>query len=97
MDPRIKQLSSVLVNYSCDLKKGEKILIDYEGECCKPLVKQIIKDVYSVGGKPFVSLRDSSVTREILMHCDEEQIKFQNEYQLAQMKGMDAYIAIRCV
>ena len=95
MDPRIKQLSSVLVNYSCDLKKGEKILIDYEGECCKPLVKQIIKDVYSVGGKPFVSLRDSSVTREILMHCDEEQIKFQNEYQLAQMKGMDAYIAIR--
>ncbi len=95
MDPRIKQLSSVLVNYSCNLKKGEKILIDYEGECCKPLVKQIIKDVYSVGGKPFVSLRDSSVTREILMHCDEEQIKFQNEYQLAQMKGMDAYIAIR--
>ena len=43
MDPRVKELSGVLTGYSCDLKKGEKVLIDYEGECCKPLVRQLIK------------------------------------------------------
>ena len=30
MDPRVKELSRVLTGYSCDLKKGEKVLIDYE-------------------------------------------------------------------
>ncbi|MEG0924590.1 MAG: aminopeptidase [Anaerovoracaceae bacterium] len=95
MDSRINKLSDVLVHYSCNLQKGEKILIDYEGECCKPLVKQIIKDVYKCGGKPYVTTRDSSVNREIMMHCDEEQLQFMNDYQLAQMQGMAAYIAIR--
>ena len=95
MDPRDKKLAKLLVNYSCDIQKDEKILIDYEGAECKPLIKQIIRDVYEAGGKPFVNIRDSEVNREVLLHCDEEQVKFMNEYQLAQMKGMDAYIAVR--
>ena len=95
MDPRDKKLAKLLVNYSCDIQKDEKILIDYEGAECKPLIKQIIRDVYDAGGKPFVNIRDSEVNREVLLHCDEEQVKFMNEYQLAQMKGMDAYIAVR--
>ena len=95
MDPRDKKLAKLLVNYSCDIRKGEKILIDYEGAECKPLIKQIIRDVYDAGGKPFVNIRDSEVNREVLLHCDEEQVKFMNEYQMAQMKGMDAYIAVR--
>ena len=95
MDPRVKKLSELLTSYSCDLKPGEKVLIDYEGECCKPLVRQLIKDAYSLGAKPYVNHRDSAVLREILLCADEEQIEFQNDYQLYQMKGMDAYIAIR--
>ena len=42
MDPRIKELSALLTGYSCALKPGEKVLIDYEGECSKPLVRQLI-------------------------------------------------------
>ena len=95
MDLRNKKLANLLVNYSCSIQKGENILIDYEGAECKPLVKQIIKDVYEAGGKPFVNIRDNEVNREVLLRCDEEQVAFMNEYQLAQMKGMDAYIAVR--
>ena len=95
MDPRDKKLADLLVNYSCSIQKDERILIDYEGAECKPLVKQIIKDVYAAGGKPFVNIRDSEVNREVLLQCDEEQVKFMNDYQMAQMKGMDAYIAVR--
>ena len=62
MDSRIEKLSSVLTAYSCDLKKGEKVLIDYEGECCRPLVRQLIKDAYKLGAKPYVNHRDSSST-----------------------------------
>ena len=95
MDPRVKELSRVLTGYSCDLKKGERVLIDYEGECCKPLVRQLIKDAYKLGARPYVNHRDGAVLREILMEADEDQIEFLNDYQLYQMKGMDAYIAVR--
>ena len=95
MDSRIEKLSGLLVNYSCNLQPGEKILIDYEGECCKPLVRQLIKDVYKAGGRPYINHKDSQILREVLLHADEEQLEFLNDYQLYQMKGMDAYIAIR--
>ena len=97
MDPRVKELSKLLTSYSCDLQKGEKVLIDYEGECCRPLVRQLIKDAYALGAKPYVNHRDGSILREILLGADEEQISFLNDYQLYQMKGMDAYIAVRAV
>lgn len=95
MDPRVKKLSNVLVDYSCDVKPGEKVFIHYEGECTKPLVKQLIKDIYAKGGLPYFEIRDAEVNREILLGCTEEQIKFMEEYQMKQMEGMDAYISIR--
>ncbi len=95
MDERIKKLSDLLVRYSCHLQKGEKVLISYEGECCKPLIRQIIKDTYACGAFPYVEIRDSAISREIMLGCEEAQIRFLNEYQLAQMKGMQAYIAVR--
>ena len=95
MDPRVKELSRLLTSYSCDLQKGERVLIDYEGECCKPLIRQLIKDAYQLGAKPYVNHRDSAIFREVLMEADEDQIEFLNDYQLYQMKGMDAYIAVR--
>ncbi|WP_312649091.1 aminopeptidase [Aminipila sp.] len=95
MDHRIKKLSNVLVDYSCDVKPGEKVFIHYEGECTKPLVKQLIKDIYAKGGLPYFEIRDAEVNREILLGCSEEQIKFMEKYQMKQMEGMDAYISIR--
>ncbi|MDO4481661.1 MAG: aminopeptidase [Bacillota bacterium] len=95
MDERVKKLSKLLVEYSTEIKPGEKCLIDYEGEAAKPLVRQLIKDVYAAGGVPFVTNRDSQINREILLSCTEEQLSFMCDCQLKQMKGMDAYIAVR--
>ena len=95
MDTRIKKLSKLLVEYSCNIQKGEKVLISYEGIGTKPLIKQLIKDVYAAGGFPYVEIRDSSITREILLGAEEEQIAFRKEYELAQMKGMQAYYSDR--
>ena len=95
MDPRIKELSELLVNYSCDIQPGDKVLISYEGECCKNLARQLIKDVYKAGGLPYSEIRDAAITREILLNCTEEQIMFKDKCDLDQMKGMQAYIAIR--
>ena len=95
MDSRIKKLSDVLVHHSCNIQKGDKVLISYEGDACKPLVKQLIRDVYACGGFPYYEIRDSEVSRELIKSCDEKQLDFMKEYQLAQMQGMQAYIAVR--
>lgn len=95
MDSRNKKLADVLVHYSCNVQKGEKVLVSYEGDSTKPLAKLLIKEIYACGGLPYVEIRDSSLTREILLSCEEDQLAFMNEYQMAQMQGMAAYIAIR--
>ena len=95
MDPRINTLSGLLVNYSCNVKPGERVLIDYEGGCSRNLVRQLIKDIYKAGGLPYTDIRDSAVTREILLGCTDEQLRFMDECSLKRMKGMQAYIAIR--
>ena len=95
MDPRNKKLADLLVNYSCEIQPGENILIDYEGTECKPLIKEIIREVYKAGGKPHVNIIDSEINREIIMECTEEQVQLMCDYQLKQMQSMDAYIAVR--
>ncbi len=95
MDERINRLADTLVNYSCGIEKGEKVLIQYDGAAALPLVKQLIRRVYAAGGLPFVNISDSGVTREMLMGIGREQVDIIAAHQLAQMKQMDAYIAVR--
>ena len=95
MDKNILKLSDLLINYSTHLKPGENIFIEYEGECCLPLVKQLIRDAYAAGAKPFVKITDNRITKEILSSCDENQLKLMDDNFLNQLKGMHAYIAIR--
>ena len=45
MDERIKKLASNLVNYSCRVKKGEKVLISCTGTEPLPLVRALVKEV----------------------------------------------------
>jgi aminopeptidase len=95
MDERNKKFAEMIVNYSCSVKPGEKVLINEVGTAAKPLIKEIIRAVYKAGGQPFLGLSDAVLNREIIMQCTEEQLKFMCDYQMYQMKGMDAYIAVR--
>ena len=95
MDDRVKKLSDVLVNYSCNVQNGDKVLISYEGDLCKPLIKQLIRDVYARGGTPYYEIRDAEIGRELVLKCEEGQLEFMKDYQLAQMQGMQCYIAVR--
>ncbi len=95
MDPRDKKLADLLTAYSCRLEKDENILIEYEGDESVDLVRQIVKNAYAVGAKPYVNIDNSIITRELLLGARKDQLEFMNEYLLHQMKEMNAYIAIR--
>ncbi len=94
VDQRMEKLASVLVNYSCNLQKGEKILIEARG-IDYMLVTAIVKEVYKVGGLPFVEMEDMRVARAIRMGMTEELATAMAKYDCARMAEMDAYIGIR--
>jgi aminopeptidase len=94
VDLRVRELATKLVNYSVELKKGEKIFIEMHGKE-RDLLKEIIKEVYKIGASPYVSLKDAEVTRELLLECSVEQLKDMAKFELERMKEMDAYIGIR--
>ena len=57
IDPRMATLAKNLVNYSCKVKQGEKVMIEAFG-IPNALVKALVKEGYNAGGYPFVYLRD---------------------------------------
>lgn len=95
MDERNRKFAEMIVNYSCSVQPGERVLINEVGTSAKPLIKEIIRAVYKAGGQPFLGLSDGVLNREIIMGCTQEQLEFMRDYQMFQMKGMDAYIAVR--
>ena len=54
-DNRINTLAKNLINYSCKLKKGEKVLIEAKG-IDYMLVNALVKEAYKVGALPFVEM-----------------------------------------
>ena len=94
VDERIKILAKNLINYSVQLKKGEKVLIEAKGVDYM-LVNELVKEAFKVGGYPFVSMFDNRVSRELLMGESEEYAKLKAKYDTYKMADMDAYIGIR--
>ncbi len=93
-DLRINKLAEVLINYSCDLKKGEKVLIEAKG-IDYMLVNALVRETYKVGAIPFVELYDNRVTRELMLGETEQRAKLRAKYDGYRMAEMDAYIGIR--
>ena len=94
MDPRYNALATNLVNYSVALKKGERVLIDAY-DVPDEMVIALVRAVRARKGIPHVQINSARIGRELLMGVTEEQINFQAKHELARMKGMDAYVALR--
>lgn len=94
VDPRVKELAANLISYSCDLKRGEKVLIEAVG-LEAPLVKEIIRETYKAGAVPLVTIKDNEVSRALYMECTAEQLEMMARYEGARMADVDAYIGVR--
>ncbi len=93
-DLRINKLAKNLINYSCALKKGEKVLIEAKGVDYM-IVNALVREAYAVGAYPFVEIYDNRVTRELLLGETEELAKLRAKYDAFRMNEMDAYIGVR--
>ena len=93
-DPRYTQLASLLVNYSTALKKGDRILLDMI-DAPDEFTIELIRAARAVGAVPFIENRHTRVGRELLLHMTAAQAKEIRNLELARMKKMQAYIAVR--
>jgi aminopeptidase len=93
-DPRFDKLAKVLVEYSTRLKRNETVLVetfDVPDEMTIALVRAARK----AGAIPFAQALRSRVNRELALEATERQLNLSAAHELARMKKMDAYIAIR--
>lgn len=93
-DPRYTKLAKLLANYSCSLKKGERILMDMI-DVPDEFTVEMIRAVRAAGATPFVEVRHTRVGREQLLGMTEQQAADVREIELFRMKKMQAYIAVR--
>ena len=95
MDPRIETLAKNLVNYSCKVQKGEKVLIHHFGPSTGLLAKELVKEVYNAGGIPFTKYIDHRIMREQLLGATKEQMELMAKWDCLEMTHMDCYIGVR--
>ncbi|MCF7731365.1 MAG: aminopeptidase [Akkermansiaceae bacterium] len=93
-DPRIDALARQLVRYSTYLKKGEKVLLDLH-DVPDSIGLALIREARAKGAIPFLRLHQARLSRELMKGAEDTQYSVMAKHLLAEMKDMDAYIAIR--
>src|SRR5438105_5850509 len=93
-DARFDKLASLLVNYSTELKRNEKVLIE-SFDAPDEMTIALIRAARKAGAIPFTQIQRARVSRELALGAIDKQLALAAAHELARMKKMDAYIAVR--
>ena len=93
-DPRFDQLAKLLAGFSTKLKPGDRVLIDAY-DIPPEMTVALIRAARSAGAIPMVQTHQSRVAREMLREATGPQFDLVARHELARMKKMNAYIAMR--
>ena len=84
----------MLINYSCEMKAGEKILIEAI-DVPHEFTNALVAEAAAVGAQPLVMLKSNEVHRAMLHAATLEQWTAIAEIERAQMEKVQAYIGAR--
>ena len=93
-DPRYSKLARLLITYSCNLKKGDHVLIDAI-DIPDEFTVELMRTARAVGATPLVEVRHGRVTRELLRGTDDTHAAIVRDIEMFRMKRVQAYIALR--
>jgi len=93
-DPRFDRLAKLLVEYSTRLKRDETVLIE-AFDVPDEMTIALVRAVRNVRAIPFVQIQRAQVSRALALEATERQLNLLVGHELARMKKMDAYIALR--
>lgn len=95
MDPRWKRLGDLLVNYSVEVKPGERVMIAMGEVDTLPLVQSVVEATVKAGAYPQVQFLSESLRHQLLRHGTPEQLSWVPEIEAYGMEWADAYIGLR--
>ncbi|MCG3126260.1 MAG: hypothetical protein CHACPFDD_01091 [Phycisphaerae bacterium] len=94
IDPRITKLASTLVNYSCAVKSGEKILIEAI-DVPHEFTTECVRLAREAGAAPLVLLKSNQVTRALMQSGSEAAWALAADVERRQMENVQCYIGAR--
>lgn len=94
-DPRIDQLATILLDHSCRLQRGEKVLIESFDLPEPQLICALIEGAAQRGAIPLVSTKNNAVLRALYRTATEESMKLNGALERARMEQVQAYIGVR--
>jgi len=93
-DLRFDKLAKLLVEYSTRLKRNEKVLIE-AFDVPDEMAIALIRATRKAGAIPFLQVQRAKIGRELALRASDRQLNLAAQHELARMKKMDAYIALR--
>src|SRR6266478_5095240 len=93
-DTRFDNLAKLLVEYSIRLRRNETVLIEAL-EVPDEMTIALIRAARNAGGIPFVQTHQARVSRALALEASDRQLSLLAGHELARMKKMNAYIALR--
>lgn len=94
-DPRIDRLADLLLDHSCQIKAGERILIEAYDLPEPTLVCRLVEGAAERGAVPLVSWKSNAVLRSLYKSATEESMKLVGGLEAARMREVQAYIGVR--
>jgi aminopeptidase len=94
INPKYQELANLLINYSCTLKKGEKLLIE-AFDIPEEMVIATIRAAREAGGLPFVTWKNNLILKELISETTDEHMDLIGSVEKFRMENMDAYIGLR--
>ena len=93
-DERFNKLAKLLVEYSIRLKRNETVLIE-AFDIPDEMTVALIRVARNAGGVPFAQVYHTRVNRALALEASDRQLNLVVSHELARMKKMNAYIAVR--
>ncbi len=94
MDDRNIKLAHNLIHYSIDLKEGDNLLVEVNGEDGLELANEIINQAKEINANPTLNLIKYEELRDFLINASDDEIIEYGKKDYDRMKEMQAYIGI---
>ena len=94
-DPRIQRLAETLIDHSCQLKPGQKVLIEAFDLPEPQLVCALVELAADRGAFPLVTWKNNEILRSLYRTGSVEQMQLIGQLERQRMEAVDAYIGVR--
>ncbi|MDD6224046.1 MAG: aminopeptidase [bacterium] len=94
MSEKLKELANMVVGYSINVQKNEKVLITTQSLQTREFISYLIEEIYHCGGIPVVKMSDPILSSQLAEGNTDERIQLLKKLQEEEVENYDSFISI---